>query len=80
MNDSYKEEVKAVSKRIKQLRIEKGYTSYEQFATEHGIQNKQYWKIEEAKVDYRMTTLFRVLECLEISPEKFFKGFNEPKE
>ena len=76
MTENHSETIEKISKRIKQLRIEKGYTSYIHFADEHNMQGKQYWKIEEAKVDYRMSTLLRVLKGLDISLEEFFKGLD----
>lgn len=73
IKEKYSEDLKKISARIKQLRIEKGYTSYTQFADAHDFEQKQYWKIEEGKVDFRMTSLLRVLEGLDISAEMFFK-------
>ena len=35
-----------MAERLKQLRKEKGYTSYETFALDHGLDRKQYWRIE----------------------------------
>ena len=74
MKENHDELIKKISTRIKQLRIEKGYTSYIHFADEHDFEKKQYWKIEEGKVDFRMTSLLRVLKGLDISGEEFFKG------
>ncbi len=64
-----------ISGRIKQLRIDKGFTSYRNFADEYDIDAKQYWRIEEGKIDYRMSSLLRILEIHDISLEEFFKGF-----
>lgn len=74
MKENHEGNIKKISARIKQLRIEKGYTSYIHFADEHDFEKKQYWKIEEAKVDFRMSSFLRVLEGLDLTAEEFFKG------
>lgn len=65
----------AISKRIKSLRIEKGYTSYEKFAIEHNFQGKQYWRLEEGH-DFKMSTLVRIVDAHKMTLEEFFKGMN----
>lgn len=62
--------------RFKALRKAKGYSNYEQFAYLHDIGRSQYGKYEKG-ADMRLSTFFRVLEALEISPVEFFgEGFN----
>lgn len=39
------EALKKLGKRIKQLRIQKGYTSYEYFAYDHDMVPSTIWKI-----------------------------------
>ena len=79
MGESTNEIILKISKKIKQLRLEKGFTSYRNFADEYDIDAKQYWRMEEGKIDFRQSSLMRILEIHNISLEEFFKGFNEPK-
>lgn len=61
--------------RIKALRIQKGYKSYEQFAFEHGISRTQFGRYEQGK-DIQFSTLTRILVAFEISFRDFFsEGF-----
>jgi hypothetical protein len=61
--------------RIKQLRIDKGYTSYEYFAYDHDISRTQFGRYERGE-DLRYSSLLRVVKALGITLEKFFsKGF-----
>lgn len=64
----------AIAKKLKQMRIERGYTSYEKFANEHGLDRKQYWRIEENQTNMTINTLLGLLTIHEISLEDFFKG------
>lgn len=66
--------IQRIAEKIKQLRIERGYTSYRNFADDHDIEPKQYWKLEEGKVDFRISSLLRILEIHDLSLEDFFEG------
>jgi hypothetical protein len=82
LNTKTKIPAKAVNKdfqklgnRIKQLRIDKGYTSYEYFAYDHDISRTQFGRYERGE-DLRYSSLLRVVKALGITLEKFFsKGF-----
>lgn len=74
MNEQQNQTLQAIADKIKKLRIEKGYTSYRNFADDHDIEPKQYWKLEEGKVDFRISSLLRILEIHGITMEEFFKG------
>ena len=63
-----------IGQRVKQLRIDAGFTSYRRFADEHDIEPKQYWKIEEDKVDPRLSSLQRIAVIHDLTLEAFFKG------
>lgn len=65
--------IKKIGEKIKALRIEKGYTSYEFFAWEHKISRVQYYKME-AGTNITLKSLLKVLDAHEISLEDFFKG------
>lgn len=64
-----------LGKRIKQLRIAKGYTSYEYFAYEHNISRAQFGRYEKGE-DLRYSSLLKVIRAFDITIEEFFKeGF-----
>lgn len=65
-----------LSRRIKELRIEKGYTSYEYFAFENGFHRAQYGRYENGE-DIRFSTLVRLLDAFDVTLEEFFKGFKK---
>jgi len=67
------EEVLLLGKRIKELRIAKGYTNYEIFAFDKNISRAQYGRYEKGE-DLRFSSLVKVLNALEISPEEFFSS------
>lgn len=64
----------AIAKRLKELRIERGYTSYEKFANEHDLDRKQYWRIEENETNFTINSLLRILNIHGISLKEFFAG------
>lgn len=61
-----------VGERMKELRLKKGYKSYEQFAFDHDIGRAQYGKYEKGSEDLRLSSLFKVVKELNISFEAFF--------
>ncbi len=68
---------KLIGARLKQLRIEKGFTNYEHFAYDNSISRTQYGKYETGS-NIQILTLFKILRGLNISFEEFFsQGFDE---
>ncbi len=65
-----------IAKRIKTLRIEKGYSSHEFFAWEHEIPRVQYWRMEKG-TNFTIRTLLRILDAHNISLEDFFNDLND---
>ncbi len=65
------ENIQKLAARIKALRIEKGYTNYENFAYEKGISRSQYGRYEKGE-DLRFTSLMKVIEAFGLTPEEFF--------
>ncbi len=66
-----------LGKRIRQLRIAKGYTNYEHFAYELGMSRSQYGKYE-AGFNLTYLTLIKVVDGLGVSLQEFFsEGFTE---
>ncbi|HSH66487.1 MAG TPA: helix-turn-helix transcriptional regulator [Bacteroidia bacterium] len=68
-------EVLQMAKRMKSLRVERGFTSYEAFANEYGLSRAQYGRYEKGK-DMRFSSLVKVVKALNMTLEEFFsKGF-----
>lgn len=65
--------IKAIAARIKKLRLDSGSTSYENFALDHDLPRVQYWRMEKG-VNFRMETLFKVLDAHKMTLSEFFKG------
>lgn len=64
-------QLEKIGNRLRKLRIEKGYTNYEQFAFQHDIARAQYGRYERGG-DMRISTLIKVLNALDITLEDFF--------
>lgn len=65
-----------LGQKLKQLRIERGFTNYEQFAYEHNLPRAQYGRYEKGQ-DLRFSSLLKVLKAFEVSLEEFFReGFD----
>lgn len=65
-----------IASKIKRLRIDRGYSSYEVFALENNFDRKQYWRIENGS-NITMITLTKVLDALEIPLTEFFSDLEE---
>ncbi len=69
-------EINKLANRIKSLRIQKGYSSYETFAFENGIHRAQYGRYEIG-IDMQYTSLLKVAKAFDMSLEEFFsEGFD----
>lgn len=74
-NLNSEEELKKLGERIKKLRIERGYTSYEYFAYEHNISRAQFGRYEQGQ-DLRYSSLIKIVNAFGISLQEFFsEGF-----
>lgn len=71
-------ELVALSKRLKELRKEKGYANYEHIAFELGMSRSAYWRLESGE-NFSMKTLIKVCKLLGVTFEEFFHGVNVPK-
>jgi transcriptional regulator with XRE-family HTH domain len=67
-------QIKKVAERIKQLRVDSGYTSYETFAFDKEINRVQYWRIENGG-NITLKTFFKILQIHNLTPQEFFKSF-----
>ncbi len=73
---SQEAELAKLGKRIRELRIKKGYTNYEYFAYEHNIPRAQFGRYEKGE-DLRYSSLLKVVRALGMSLEEFFsEGFD----
>lgn len=63
-----------IAEKIKSLRIEAGYSSYENFALENNIDRKQYWRMENGS-NLTLKSLIIILNIHKISLSTFFKEF-----
>ena len=60
-----------IGKKIKQLRIEAGYTSYAKFALAIDMGRKQYWRLEKGH-NFTMNSLFHILDADKMTLGEFF--------
>ena len=65
------ERIENIAKKIKRLRIEKGYVSSEFFAWEHKIPRVQYWRMESG-TNFTFKNLLRILDAHEMTMAEFF--------
>ena len=66
-------ELEQIARRIKSLRVKKGFTSAENFAYENEFNRVQYWRTEKG-ANFTMRTLIRILKIHKITLDEFFKG------
>lgn len=70
------EELRQLGQRIKNLRIQKGYSSFEDFAYEHGISRAQFGRYEKGQ-NLRYTSLTKIVQAFGITMHEFFsEGFD----
>lgn len=61
-----------IGEKIKDLRIKKGYSSYEQFAFEHELPRSGYGDHEKGK-NMTLNSLLRILDIHGVAVKDFFK-------
>jgi len=66
------EVLKEIGEKLKELRVEKGYKSYESFAIDNNLSRMQYWRIEKGLTNITIKSLKRILDIYEISINDFF--------
>jgi hypothetical protein len=64
-----------IAEKLKKMRIEKGFTSYEHFAWDNEIGRQQYWRLEKGH-NFTMETLLKILDIHKMTLEEFFKGLD----
>lgn len=76
-DDYIEKQLANLGERLKEIRKEKGYTNYEQFAFDNEIPRAQYGRYEKGQ-DLRFSSLLKVLKALNISLKEFFQqGFQK---
>lgn len=74
-NEKIELQLENLGKRLKELRIARGYSNYEQFAFDHELPRAQYGRYEKGQ-DLRFSSLVKVLNALDVSLKEFFQeGF-----
>ncbi|ALI98932.1 helix-turn-helix domain-containing protein [Rufibacter tibetensis] len=74
---SDEEVLKAIGERLKAIRIQKGYTSYEDFAHGYDLGRMQYWRLEKGEANLTMKSLLRILSIHRMTIQEFFsEGFD----
>lgn len=63
-----------IGKRLRELRIKKGYTSYENFAFDNDLPRVQYWRLEKGKTNPTIKTLEKILSIHNITFGEFFNS------
>jgi transcriptional regulator with XRE-family HTH domain len=63
--------LETIGQKLLELRIEKGYTSHADFASDHGLPRIQYWRMEKGRANITLKSLSKVLEIHELSVEEF---------
>jgi len=63
-----------VGQKLRQMRLEKGYSSHETFAFDHNISRVYYWKLEKGKTNFTIRTLQTILDIHGVSVKDFFAG------
>ena len=72
----FSELLKKIAKRLRELRVDAGYTSYESFAWENGINRMQIWKMEKGETNITLKSLYKILKVHGISYEEFFSSID----
>ena len=71
------QQLTTLGNKLRELRIQQGFSNYEQFAYEHNLPRAQYGRYEQGQ-DLRFSSLLKVLKAFNVSLEDFFKdGFEE---
>jgi transcriptional regulator with XRE-family HTH domain len=65
-----------IAAKLKRLRIEKGYTSYENFAMDFDLSRAYYWKVERGWQNLSMDYFLSLLKIHEISLKDFFSDID----
>lgn len=65
-----------MGKKLRELRIASGFTSYENFAVEFDLARKYYWEVEKGKVRPSVSYIQKVLSFHNITLSEFFRSIS----
>ena len=65
-------DLEKIGLKLKKIRIENGFSSYENFAYQNDIPRVQYWRMERG-TNFTIKNLLKILAIHKISLEDFFK-------
>ncbi len=65
--------IQKISQKIKELRINAGYSSAENFAYDNNLNRVQYWRVENG-ANITIKTLLKVIDIHKISISEFFSS------
>ncbi len=71
--------LKDIGKRLEKLRVDSGYTSYENFAIKNDMSRMHYWRIEKGKSNMTIKSLLVILNIHGITLEEFFSDKHKVK-
>ena len=63
--------LETIGKKLLELRIEKGYTSHADFASDNQLPRIQYWRMEKGRANITLKSLGKVLEIHGLTLEEF---------
>lgn len=66
----------SIGSKIKSLRIEAGYKSYEVFAWENNLSRIQYWKMEQG-TNCTLKSLYKILDVHQLTFQDFFNKLED---
>ena len=66
-----------IGERLKELRVENGWSSHENFAFDNEMSRAHYWKIERGKTNVTIKTLMKILNVHKVSIVDFFAGLED---
>jgi hypothetical protein len=72
LDDGHSIRIKKVANKLKELRIEAGYSSYESFANDHELPRVQYWRMENG-TNFRFSSFLVILDKHKMTLAEFFK-------
>ena len=80
MSDDYSYDFNSITnsigQRLKFLRLDAGYKSYEVFAWENNLSRIQYWKMEKG-TNCTLKSLFKVLKIHNLTYKEFFDSLED---
>ena len=74
--EEFKTIIHLIGERIKTLRINAGYKSYEVFAWENNLSRIQYWKMEKG-TNCTLKSLYKILKIHNLTYQDFFNSLED---